>query len=131
MHSNFVFITSPSSNVSTSSLNLFLLCIIHVAEISTVICDKPEKAKVLLDNVERQKTLTLKRVILMDPFDVELVEQGKKCGVYIQALKDIEVCKHLLNQSLDIIIEELYNLPLFCLEHTIFFLTEVVLTNSQ
>ncbi|XP_053095970.1 long-chain-fatty-acid--CoA ligase 6 isoform X3 [Pangasianodon hypophthalmus] len=64
--------------------------IINTAEISTVICDKPEKAKVLLDNVERQKTLTLKRVILMDLFDVELVEQGEKCGVHILALKDVE-----------------------------------------
>lgn len=67
------------------------MCVIHVAEISTVICDKPEKAKVLLDNVERQKTLTLKKVILMDPFDVDLVERGKQCGVHIQALKDVEV----------------------------------------
>ncbi|KAK3524537.1 hypothetical protein QTP70_029847, partial [Hemibagrus guttatus] len=64
--------------------------IINTAEISTVICDKPEKAKVLLDNVERQRTPTLKKVILMDPFDIKLVEQGKKCGVHIQALKDVE-----------------------------------------
>ncbi|XP_036445024.1 long-chain-fatty-acid--CoA ligase 6 isoform X1 [Colossoma macropomum] len=64
--------------------------IINIAEISTVICDKPEKAKVLLGNVERQETPGLKRIILMDPFDSELVEQGEKCGVQIQALKDVE-----------------------------------------
>ncbi|KAK2827466.1 hypothetical protein Q7C36_018392 [Tachysurus vachellii] len=64
--------------------------IINTAELSTVICDKPEKAKVLLHNVERQRTLTLKKVLLMDPFDIELVEQGKKCGVHIQALNDVE-----------------------------------------
>lgn len=75
----------------SKSLNILLLFVIIVAEISTVICDKPEKAKLLLDNVERRKTLTLKTVILMDPFDVELVEQGKKCGVHIQALNDVEV----------------------------------------
>lgn len=62
-----------------------------------MICDKPEKAKVLLDNVERQKMLTLKRVILMDLFEIELVEQGKKCGVHIQALKDVEVWTVLPN----------------------------------
>lgn len=73
------------------------MCAKYVAEISTVICDKPEKAKVLLDNVERQRTPTLKKVILMDPFDIELVEQGKKCGVHIQAMKDVEVRKDLLN----------------------------------
>uniref|UniRef100_A0AAR2KU56 Arachidonate--CoA ligase n=1 Tax=Pygocentrus nattereri TaxID=42514 RepID=A0AAR2KU56_PYGNA len=65
--------------------------IINIAEISTVICDKPEKAKVLLGNVERKETPGLKRIILMDPFDSELVEQGEKCGVQIQALKNIEV----------------------------------------
>ncbi|GAA6096856.1 long-chain-fatty-acid--CoA ligase 6 isoform X1 [Tachysurus ichikawai] len=64
--------------------------IINTAELSTVICDKPEKAKVLLHNVERQRTPTLKKVLLMDPFDIELVEQGKKCGVHIQALNDVE-----------------------------------------
>lgn len=113
----FFIIISPSNNLSTTSLHFFLLCVIYVAEITTVICDKPEKAKVLLDNVERQLMLTLKRVILMDLFDVELVEQGKRCGVHIQALKDVEVWKDLPDQikSLGIIIEELYNLPFFCL----------------
>uniref|UniRef100_A0AAY4E9B6 Long-chain-fatty-acid--CoA ligase n=1 Tax=Denticeps clupeoides TaxID=299321 RepID=A0AAY4E9B6_9TELE len=56
--------------------------------ISTVICDKAEKAKVLLGNVERKETPGLKRIILMDPFDQVLVEDGEKCGVQIQAFKD-------------------------------------------
>uniref|UniRef100_A0A8B9LAN1 long-chain-fatty-acid--CoA ligase n=1 Tax=Astyanax mexicanus TaxID=7994 RepID=A0A8B9LAN1_ASTMX len=64
--------------------------IINIAEISTVICDKPEKAKVLLGNVERQETPGLKRIILMDLFDPELVEQGNNSGVHIQSLKDVE-----------------------------------------
>ncbi|XP_062868020.1 long-chain-fatty-acid--CoA ligase 6 [Trichomycterus rosablanca] len=64
--------------------------IINTAEISTVICDKPEKAKVLVENVEKKDTLSLKRIIIMDQFDLELVEWGKKCGVHIQALKDVE-----------------------------------------
>uniref|UniRef100_A0AAY4E6G2 Arachidonate--CoA ligase n=1 Tax=Denticeps clupeoides TaxID=299321 RepID=A0AAY4E6G2_9TELE len=62
--------------------------------ISTVICDKAEKAKVLLGNVERKETPGLKRIILMDPFDQVLVEDGEKCGVQIQAFKDVEVAEH-------------------------------------
>ncbi|KAJ8408767.1 hypothetical protein AAFF_G00245850 [Aldrovandia affinis] len=64
--------------------------IINVAEISTVICDKQEKAQVLLGNVERQETPDLKRIILMDPFDHFLVEHGEKCGVQVQSLMDVE-----------------------------------------
>ncbi|XP_066572975.1 long-chain-fatty-acid--CoA ligase 6 isoform X2 [Amia ocellicauda] len=64
--------------------------IINTAEISTVICDKPEKAQVLLENVERQETPGLETVILMDPFDIPLVERGHKCGVHIQSIKEVE-----------------------------------------
>uniref|UniRef100_A0A673BW80 Arachidonate--CoA ligase n=1 Tax=Sphaeramia orbicularis TaxID=375764 RepID=A0A673BW80_9TELE len=53
--------------------------IINTAEISTVICDKVEKAQVLLDNVQRQETPCLRRIILMDAFDTDLVECGKGC----------------------------------------------------
>uniref|UniRef100_A0A4W4HEI5 Arachidonate--CoA ligase n=1 Tax=Electrophorus electricus TaxID=8005 RepID=A0A4W4HEI5_ELEEL len=65
--------------------------IINIADISTVICDKPEKAEVLLGNVERQETPGLKTIILMDPFGPELMEHGENCGVHIQAMKDVEV----------------------------------------
>ncbi|XP_051536544.1 long-chain-fatty-acid--CoA ligase 6 [Myxocyprinus asiaticus] len=64
--------------------------IINTAEISTVICDKTEKAKVLLGNIERGETPGLKSIILMDAFDSQLVEEGQKCGVHIQALTDVE-----------------------------------------
>ncbi|TRY77678.1 hypothetical protein DNTS_004554 [Danionella cerebrum] len=64
--------------------------IINTAEISTVICDKGEKAWALLENVERGETPGLKMIILMDEFQQELVEQGQKCGVRIQALRDLE-----------------------------------------
>ncbi|XP_023659381.1 long-chain-fatty-acid--CoA ligase 6 isoform X1 [Paramormyrops kingsleyae] len=64
--------------------------IINTAEISIVICDKPEKAQVLLGNVERQETPGLKRILLMEPFDSLLVERGEKCGVQIQALTEVE-----------------------------------------
>uniref|UniRef100_A0AAX7VJQ4 Arachidonate--CoA ligase n=1 Tax=Astatotilapia calliptera TaxID=8154 RepID=A0AAX7VJQ4_ASTCA len=64
--------------------------IINTADISTVICDKMDKARVLLENVERKETPGLRRVILMDAFDSDLVEQGKGCGVHVQAIKEVE-----------------------------------------
>uniref|UniRef100_A0A674CVP9 Long-chain-fatty-acid--CoA ligase n=1 Tax=Salmo trutta TaxID=8032 RepID=A0A674CVP9_SALTR len=67
-----------------------LVCCLS-ADIITVICDKPEKAQVLLGNVERQDTPGLKRIILMDPFDPALLEQGEGCGVIVQSMQDVEV----------------------------------------
>uniref|UniRef100_UPI00398EDE91 long-chain-fatty-acid--CoA ligase 6-like isoform X4 n=1 Tax=Pristiophorus japonicus TaxID=55135 RepID=UPI00398EDE91 len=64
--------------------------IINTAEISTVICDKVEKAKILLKNVEKKETPGLKIVILMDPFEMDLVEMGNDCGVQILALQEVE-----------------------------------------
>ncbi|KAM6969807.1 long-chain-fatty-acid--CoA ligase 6 [Aplochiton taeniatus] len=64
--------------------------IINTAEISTVICDKEEKAQVLLGNVEREETTGLKKIILMDLFDKELLERAEGCGVQIQSMTDVE-----------------------------------------
>ncbi|XP_030293803.1 long-chain-fatty-acid--CoA ligase 6 isoform X1 [Sparus aurata] len=64
--------------------------IINTADISTVICDKVDKAQVLLDNVERKETPGLRRIILMDAFDSALVEHGKCCGVHVQAMQEVE-----------------------------------------
>uniref|UniRef100_A0A8C6Q5I0 Long-chain-fatty-acid--CoA ligase n=1 Tax=Nothobranchius furzeri TaxID=105023 RepID=A0A8C6Q5I0_NOTFU len=64
--------------------------IINTADISTVICDKMEKAQVLLNNVERKDTPRLGRIILMDAFDSDVVERGKSCGVHVQALQEVE-----------------------------------------
>uniref|UniRef100_A0AAQ5X5H7 Arachidonate--CoA ligase n=1 Tax=Amphiprion ocellaris TaxID=80972 RepID=A0AAQ5X5H7_AMPOC len=64
--------------------------IINTADISTVICDKLEKAQVLLENVERKETPGLRRIILMDAFDSALVEHGKSCGVHVQAMQEVE-----------------------------------------
>uniref|UniRef100_A0A8C3S738 Arachidonate--CoA ligase n=1 Tax=Chelydra serpentina TaxID=8475 RepID=A0A8C3S738_CHESE len=57
--------------------------IINTADISTVICDKPEKARILLDHVEKRETPGLKAIILMDPFEKDLKERGKRCGVHV------------------------------------------------
>ncbi|MEQ2259723.1 Long-chain-fatty-acid--CoA ligase 6, partial [Xenotaenia resolanae] len=64
--------------------------IINTADISTVICDKVEKAQVLLANVERKETPKLQRIILMDTFGSELEECGKGCGVHVQGLQEVE-----------------------------------------
>uniref|UniRef100_A0A8B9VT80 Arachidonate--CoA ligase n=1 Tax=Anas zonorhyncha TaxID=75864 RepID=A0A8B9VT80_9AVES len=57
--------------------------IVNTADISTVICDKPEKARTLLDHVERRETPGLSSIILMDPFEKELLERGRRCGVLL------------------------------------------------
>ncbi|XP_040005724.1 long-chain-fatty-acid--CoA ligase 6 isoform X2 [Xiphias gladius] len=64
--------------------------IINTADISTVICDKVEKAQVLLDNMERKETPGLRRIILMDAFDSALMERGKDCSVHVQAIQEVE-----------------------------------------
>nr|XP_040038526.1 LOW QUALITY PROTEIN: long-chain-fatty-acid--CoA ligase 6 [Gasterosteus aculeatus aculeatus] len=64
--------------------------IINTADISTVICDKVDKAQVLLDNVERKETPGLRRIILMDGFESDLVRRGEGCGVLVQAMQEVE-----------------------------------------
>ncbi|XP_020392921.1 long-chain-fatty-acid--CoA ligase 5 isoform X1 [Rhincodon typus] len=67
-----------------------IVYIINKAEISTVICDKPNKVHTLLENYEKNLTPILKTVILMDPFDDALKERGTKCGVAVLSLKEVE-----------------------------------------
>ncbi|KAM5300324.1 long-chain-fatty-acid--CoA ligase 6 isoform 3-T3 [Ctenodactylus gundi] len=64
--------------------------IINTADISTVIVDKPQKAVLLLEHVERKETPGLKLVILMEPFEEALKERGQKCGVVIKSMQDVE-----------------------------------------
>ncbi|XP_024921305.1 long-chain-fatty-acid--CoA ligase 6 [Cynoglossus semilaevis] len=64
--------------------------IINTAEITTVICDKMEKAQVLLDNVARKETPGLQQIILMDAFDSALVKCAKDCNVHVQSLQEVE-----------------------------------------
>ncbi|KAF1661793.1 Long-chain-fatty-acid--CoA ligase 5, partial [Aptenodytes patagonicus] len=67
-----------------------IVYIVNKADISIVICDKPEKAQILLENCEQEKTPCLKNVILMDLFDKELKDRGAKVGVEILALQEVE-----------------------------------------
>ncbi|XP_010358321.1 long-chain-fatty-acid--CoA ligase 6 isoform X6 [Rhinopithecus roxellana] len=66
--------------------------IINTADISTVIVDKPQKAVLLLEHVERKETAGLKLIILMDPFEEALKERGQKCGVVIKSMQAVEDC---------------------------------------
>ncbi|XP_054898857.1 long-chain-fatty-acid--CoA ligase 5 [Poeciliopsis prolifica] len=67
-----------------------LVFIINQAEISTVLCDNQKKAEALLLNHEKGQTPILKTVVLMDSFSPELIERGKKCGVDIVSMEDLE-----------------------------------------
>ncbi|KAA0709774.1 Long-chain-fatty-acid--CoA ligase 1 [Triplophysa tibetana] len=63
--------------------------IIDKACIATVVCDVPEKARLLLDCVSGRQH-SVKTVILIEDFDSELVSRGQQCGVDIISLKDAE-----------------------------------------
>ncbi|XP_036919826.1 long-chain-fatty-acid--CoA ligase 5 isoform X1 [Sturnira hondurensis] len=64
--------------------------IINKADIATVICDTPEKASILLENVEKSLTPSLKLIILMDPLKEDLKERGEKSGVEVLSFSDAE-----------------------------------------
>ncbi|KAL0616545.1 Long-chain-fatty-acid--CoA ligase 5 [Plecturocebus cupreus] len=67
-----------------------IIHIVNKADITTVVCDTPLKASVLIENVEKGLTPGLKVVILMDPFDDDLKQRGKKSGIEILSLFDAE-----------------------------------------
>ncbi|XP_018890260.3 long-chain-fatty-acid--CoA ligase 5 isoform X2 [Gorilla gorilla gorilla] len=64
--------------------------IVNKADIAMVICDTPQKASVLIGNVEKGFTPSLKVIILMDPFDDDLKQRGEKSGIEILSLYDAE-----------------------------------------
>ncbi|XP_059513787.1 long-chain-fatty-acid--CoA ligase 6-like [Myotis daubentonii] len=66
--------------------------IINTADISTVIVDKPQKAQLLLEHVERTTIPGLKMIILMDPFEEALKDRGQGCGVVIKSMQAVEEC---------------------------------------
>lgn len=65
----------------------------NVADIALVFCDKPEKAKLLLESTEKGETSVLKTIVIMDTFDHDLVARGKRCGVDIISMKELEVSR--------------------------------------
>ncbi|ERE78297.1 long-chain-fatty-acid--CoA ligase 5-like protein [Cricetulus griseus] len=67
-----------------------IIYVINKADIPVVICDTPQKATMLIENVEKGLTPGLKIVIIMDPFDDDLTERGEKSGIEILSLSDAE-----------------------------------------
>ncbi|NXU36593.1 ACSL1 ligase, partial [Drymodes brunneopygia] len=64
--------------------------IVNKADLSLVFCDKPDKAKLLLTSVEKGEAPILNTIVIMDSFGLDLVERGKKCGVEIFSMREIE-----------------------------------------
>lgn len=60
------------------------------AAISTVICDVPKKAQSILDCVNG-KGKTVKRIVVMEVFETDLVTRAQECGIEIISLKELEV----------------------------------------
>uniref|UniRef100_A0A671VYC0 Arachidonate--CoA ligase n=1 Tax=Sparus aurata TaxID=8175 RepID=A0A671VYC0_SPAAU len=63
--------------------------IIDKAAIKTVICDVPEKARMILDCAS-EKGRTIKTILLMEVFDTDLVTRGQECGIDILSLNEFE-----------------------------------------
>lgn len=56
----------------------------------TVVCDIPDKARLILDCVSGRKH-SIRLIILVEPFDADLVARGQKCGIEIISMKEVEV----------------------------------------
>ncbi|XP_047434405.1 long-chain-fatty-acid--CoA ligase 1a isoform X1 [Mugil cephalus] len=63
--------------------------IIDKATIATVICDVPEKARMILE-VVGGKGRSVKTIVLMEDFDGDLVARGQESGIEILSLKEFE-----------------------------------------
>ncbi|XP_048851563.1 long-chain-fatty-acid--CoA ligase 1a [Brienomyrus brachyistius] len=63
--------------------------IIDKATISTVLCDVPDKVRLILDCVSGIEH-SVKTLIVIEPFDGDLVAKGRKCGIEIVSLKEME-----------------------------------------
>ncbi|XP_071267492.1 long-chain-fatty-acid--CoA ligase 1-like isoform X2 [Salvelinus alpinus] len=63
--------------------------VIDKATISSILCDVPEKARLVLECVSGREH-SVRTIILMEPFDDELVAKGKDCGIDILSLSQVE-----------------------------------------
>ncbi|XP_056658937.1 long-chain-fatty-acid--CoA ligase 1 isoform X4 [Monodelphis domestica] len=64
--------------------------IINKAELSLVFVDKPDKAELMLESVANKLIPVLKTIVIMDPFDKDLLERGKNHGIEIMSMKALE-----------------------------------------
>lgn len=56
-----------------------------------MLCDNQKKAETLLQNRENGLSSVLKTIIVMDTFEMEMVERGKKVGVDVVSMQEVEV----------------------------------------
>ncbi|XP_035515055.1 long-chain-fatty-acid--CoA ligase 1 [Morone saxatilis] len=63
--------------------------ILHLAEISVVICDREEKAASLLENKEKGVTPKLSCLVLFNDFSDAFVERAKNCEVEVLKLEQL------------------------------------------
>uniref|UniRef100_A0A8C7GMD5 Long-chain-fatty-acid--CoA ligase n=1 Tax=Oncorhynchus kisutch TaxID=8019 RepID=A0A8C7GMD5_ONCKI len=63
--------------------------VIDKANISSILCDVPEKARLVLECFSGREH-RVRTIILMEPFEDELVAKGKDCGIDILSLSQVE-----------------------------------------
>uniref|UniRef100_A0A4W6G4C4 Long-chain-fatty-acid--CoA ligase n=1 Tax=Lates calcarifer TaxID=8187 RepID=A0A4W6G4C4_LATCA len=68
--------------------------IIDKASISTIICDVVDKVNLVLDCV-KDKTHSVKTIVLMETPSAELVSRGQQAGIHIFSLQEMEVSRRL------------------------------------
>ncbi|XP_034078690.1 long-chain-fatty-acid--CoA ligase 1-like isoform X5 [Gymnodraco acuticeps] len=66
-----------------------ILYIIDKASISTVLCDVAEKVELVLDCV-KDRTHSVKTIVLMEAPSADLVSRGQQAGVHIISLQEME-----------------------------------------
>ncbi|XP_069835883.1 long-chain-fatty-acid--CoA ligase 5 [Dendropsophus ebraccatus] len=67
-----------------------IVFIVNRADLSLVVCDKPDKAVILLSNCEKGLTPGLKIIVLMEGFPDDLRDRATKCGVELLLMADVE-----------------------------------------
>uniref|UniRef100_A0A8C7GKG7 Long-chain-fatty-acid--CoA ligase n=1 Tax=Oncorhynchus kisutch TaxID=8019 RepID=A0A8C7GKG7_ONCKI len=73
--------------------------VIDKANISSILCDVPEKARLVLECFSGREH-RVRTIILMEPFEDELVAKGKDCGIDILSLSQVEVRVETLTYNL-------------------------------
>uniref|UniRef100_A0A8C4HHD0 Arachidonate--CoA ligase n=1 Tax=Dicentrarchus labrax TaxID=13489 RepID=A0A8C4HHD0_DICLA len=77
--------------------------ILHLAEISVVICDREEKAASLLENKEKGVTPKLSCLVLFNDFSDAFVERAKNCEVEVLKLEQLMVSSPPQPQDLAVV----------------------------
>lgn len=90
-HSPWFYCLAWAAHSHSRCPHSLTLCDVPAADISTVIVDKPQKAALLLEHVERKETPGLKLIILMEPFEEALKDRGQECGVVVKSMQAVEV----------------------------------------